>query len=105
MKLLPCPFCGAKQSVNIGATGVWVFPYRDIISGKIIKWGVQCSDCFSESRASFKKDVAINNWNHRAAPMNIYCLAKHKGACLTENNPGCRPKSCLMKGQNAPASN
>ena len=66
MKLLPCPFCGAKQSVNIGATGVWVFPYRDIISGKIIKWGVQCSDCFSESRSSFKKDVAINNWNHRA---------------------------------------
>ena len=62
-KLLPCPFCGAEESTDEGATGIWVWWLSE--SGS--PWFAQC-ECGARTHFKFTKEEAIKVWNHRVAP-------------------------------------
>ena len=59
-KLLPCPFCGAEESTDEGATGIWVWRVPE---GSRI-WLVQC-ECGARTHFKFTKEEAIKVWNTR----------------------------------------
>ena len=59
-KLLPCPFCGAEESKDDGATGIWLWPLVE----KHKVWLVQC-ECGARTHYKFTKDTAIAMWNMR----------------------------------------
>jgi Lar family restriction alleviation protein len=60
-KLLPCPFCGAKESKDNGATGVYLWP---LVGEKYRIWLVQC-ECGARAHFKFTKKDAIAMWNMR----------------------------------------
>jgi len=59
-KLLPCPFCGAEESTDEGATGVWIWS----VSEDGDAWLVQC-ECGARTHFKFTKVEAIAMWNMR----------------------------------------
>ena len=61
--ILPCPFCGAKESEDEGVTGVWVWPG---IEGwpETGVWLVQC-ECGARAHYKLAKQDAIDMWNMR----------------------------------------
>jgi hypothetical protein len=59
--LKPCPFCGAKESTDKGATGVWFWRL-----GENGPWLVEC-ECGARSHYKIKsRKAAIEVWNTRS---------------------------------------
>jgi len=56
-----CPFCGAEESEDDGATGVYLWP---IPEEKHHVWIVQC-ECGARTHFGLTKKYAIARWNMR----------------------------------------
>lgn len=97
--LMPCPFCGEKESITLvnerelfdqlvyeATDDSWALEsYEDQISENVYGYRVQCRVCFSYGRWRSTDTEAIKHWNRRA-PMIRSIVFKHSGREIITDN-------------------